>query len=68
MTAKTEQRTYRQIRAELDEAMAWFESETIDVDEAIAKYKHAMALTKELEVYLKDAENSLIKLNVGPKA
>ncbi len=62
MTKTKNEKTYAQLKSELDDALAWFESETIDVDEAIEKYKHALSLTKELEVYLKEAENTLKKL------
>lgn len=62
MSTKKEVRTYRQIKSELDAVLLWFESEDIDVDEAIEKYKHARKLTKELETYLKNAENSITKL------
>lgn len=62
MTTKKQLRTYRQIKAELDEVLLWFESDDIDIDEAIKKYEVAMKLTKELEEYLKDAENSIKKL------
>ncbi len=55
-------KTYADLRTELDELLMWFEGEDIDVDEAIAKYEHAIKLTKQLETYLKQAENKVLKL------
>lgn len=55
-------KTYAQIRQELDQVLAWFEQDGLDVDQAIKQYDKAMALTKELEQYLKSAENKVKKL------
>ncbi len=61
MTMK-EAKNYKTLKAELDEALLWFEGDDLDVDKAIAQYEHALKLTKELEEYLKKAENSIKKL------
>jgi exodeoxyribonuclease VII small subunit len=58
-----ESKTYSQLRRELDELLAWFEQDGLDVDEAIKKYDQAIVLTKELEQYLKTAENKIKKLD-----
>lgn len=63
MSAKKEKRSYRQIKAELDIALLWFDSDTLDVDEAIDKYKQAIVLTNELETYLKEAKNIITQLS-----
>lgn len=63
MTAKSKNRTYNQIKTELDQALLWFESDNLDVDEAIENYKKAILLTNELEAYLKNAENTVIRLS-----
>jgi exodeoxyribonuclease VII small subunit len=55
-------KTYAQLRQELNECLMWFEQDGLDVDEAITKYDQAIALTKELEQYLKTAENKIKKL------
>lgn len=57
-----EQRTYQQMRAELDALMTWFEQDNIDVDTAVTKYEQAIKLAKEIEVYLRNAENKINKL------
>jgi len=67
MTAKPKIRTYNLIRTELDQALSWFESDNLDVDEAIEKYKKAIELTRELEIYLKNAENTITKLSSSLK-
>ena len=59
-----DEKNYKTLKAELDEALSWFETDNLDVDEAIARYEHALKLTKELEVYLKKAENTIKKLEV----
>ena len=59
-----DEKNYKTLKAELDEALLWFETDNLDVDEAIARYEHALKLTKELEAYLKKAENTIKKLEV----
>lgn len=54
---------YQQLRSELDELLAWFESDQLDLDQAVKKYERAMVLIAELEAYLKNAENQVTKLN-----
>jgi exodeoxyribonuclease VII small subunit len=47
---------YRAKKAELDVILAWFESENISIDEALAKYEQANKLIVELEAYLNDTK------------
>jgi exonuclease VII small subunit len=67
MTAKSKNRNYNEIKTELDQALAWFDSDALDVDEAIEKYKKAIALTDELELYLKNAQNTITRLSSTEK-
>lgn len=62
MSSKNTTKTYSELRKELDDALAWFESEEMEVDEVIDRYKKAVLLTKELEEFLIESENSLKKL------
>ena len=62
MSSRKTTKTYSELRKELDDALAWFESEEMEVDEVIDRYKKAVLLTKELEEYLIESENSLKKL------
>lgn len=47
---------YQKARAELDELLAWFESDKVSIDEAISKYERAEALITEIEKYLNDTK------------
>lgn len=55
-------KTYQQLSEELAQIMAWFESEQVDLDEALGKYQQAMDLIKQMEDYLKTAENKVKKI------
>lgn len=57
-------KSYTQLRRELDEALAWFEQDDIDIDEAILQYKKASNLAKQLEAYLLHAENKIKKITI----
>lgn len=54
--------TTAQLQKELEELLLWFESEKVDLDEAVSKYKRGTELIKELETRLQQAENTIIKL------
>ena len=47
------------LQSELDELLMWFESDSIDIDEAVAKYAHGIALIDELRTRLAEAENTI---------
>ena len=53
---------YKSLNAELDEVLSKLQSEDLDVDEAVKLYERGMAITKELEMYLKQAENKVSKI------
>jgi exodeoxyribonuclease VII small subunit len=55
-------KTYRQMSDELAKLVEWFESEDINLDEAVGKYEQAMLLLDEMEKYLKTAENKVKKI------
>jgi exodeoxyribonuclease VII small subunit len=56
---------YIDIQAELTDILQWFEKDNLDIDEAIAKYEEAIKLTKQLESYLKQAENKVKKIQAS---
>lgn len=59
-----EQKTYSQLRTELDELINILESgEPTDVDELLKTYQKATGLIKELEKRLTQAKNKLTKIN-----
>lgn len=55
-------KSYKELNEELAEIMAWFESEQVDLDQAVAKYEQANKLLAEMESYLKTAENKIKKI------
>lgn len=61
-------KNYQELEAELRDIIAWFESDSFDVDQAITKYKRGLELLEELEAYLKTAENTVRQLQADFKA
>jgi exodeoxyribonuclease VII small subunit len=47
---------YQAKKAELDAILVWFESGSVSLDEALAKYERANKLIEELEAYLTDTK------------
>jgi len=64
MAAKA--KTYAQLAGELQAIIDWFESDDVDLDEAVQKYQAANKLVEELEKYLKTAENHIKKVAKKP--
>lgn len=62
-TSKKVIKTFAERREELNKALAWFEGDDLDIDEAITRYKKAITLVEELEEYLENAENEIKKLS-----
>ncbi len=55
-------KTTSELQAELDQVLLWFESERVDIDEAVKKYEQGLALVKEIQQRLKTAENKIKKI------
>lgn len=53
---------YKALNRELDELLAKLQDDELDVDEAVALYERGIAITSELEEYLKNAENTVAKI------
>lgn len=53
---------YRALSAELDEILNRLQDGEVNIDEAVPAYERGMQLVKELESYLKTAENQVIEL------
>ena len=53
---------YKSLNTELDDILLRLQSEDIDIDEAVKLYERGIAITKELEAYLKTAENKVTKI------
>lgn len=56
------EKTYTELKDELDNLLDWFESSDVDVDEALVKYDQAAKLISELEKKLSEAELIVKKL------
>jgi exodeoxyribonuclease VII small subunit len=63
-----EKMDYRKLSAELDDVIAKLQSADLDVDEAVRAYERGMAIAKELEHYLKEAENKVTKIKADWEA
>ncbi len=50
------------MQAELNDLVEWFESDEVNLDEAIDKYEQAARLIKEMEAYLVTVKNKVDKI------
>lgn len=64
----TKEVNYTQLSSELDELLAKLQSDDVDVDEALKLYERGIAITKQLEAYLKSAENKVTKIKASLEA
>jgi len=55
-------KTYQQMADELNGLIDWFESDQVSLDQAVDKYEQAMSLLKDMEDFLKSAENQVSKI------
>jgi exodeoxyribonuclease VII small subunit len=55
-------KTYQQMAQDLAGLIEWFESDQVNLDEAVVKYEQAMLLLEKMEAYLKTAENKVNKI------
>lgn len=55
---------YKALNQELDDILVRLQAEDLDVDEAVKLYERGIAITKELEAYLRQAENTVAKIKV----
>ena len=56
-------KTTNELQTELDELLLWFESDQVDIDEAVKKYEQGLRLVAEIQDRLKTAENIIKKMN-----
>jgi exodeoxyribonuclease VII small subunit len=62
--AKSQTKPYQQLSDELNRLIEWFESDAVNLDEAVDKYERAMELIKRMEDHLKLVENKVKKNSV----
>lgn len=55
--------TFKEKLAQLEELLAWFESDEVTLELAVEKYEQALNLSKELEHELKEAKNKIEVIN-----
>lgn len=60
-TSKTP-KTYQQMADQLNGLIEWFESDSVNLDEAVSQYEQAMELLAQMEDFLKTAENKVKKI------
>jgi len=58
----TKKTDYRTLSEELDGILSRLQSGELNIDEAMPAYERGMKLVKELEAYLKNAENRITEL------
>ena len=57
-------KSYQQMADELNQLVSWFESDEVNLDEAVAKYQQALELLEQMETYLRSAQNKVKKIAV----
>lgn len=60
--AQPKLKDYRSLRRELDEVVAKLQGDDIDIEDAIKLHARGQELIKQLEDYIKQAENSIKKI------
>lgn len=53
---------YQELAAELDDILLELQQENLDVDQAVKQYERGLELVRQLETYLKTAENKVKEL------
>ena len=53
---------YQMLQQELDDIVDKLQREDTDVDDALKQYERGLIIIKELETYLKNAENTVTEL------
>jgi len=56
------QTDYKKLNSELEAILLELQSGDLDIDEAVKKYQRGSEIVKELQDYLKDAENRVKKV------
>ena len=56
---------YQELSKELDTILAQLQTDDFDIDEALKLYERGITISKQLETYLKDAENTVTKLKAS---
>jgi exodeoxyribonuclease VII small subunit len=54
--------SYRELNMELESILQQLQREDLDIDEALKAYERGLQLIKQLEGYLKTAQNKVVEL------
>jgi exodeoxyribonuclease VII small subunit len=68
MAEPSEKLNYRDLKDELDQVMQQLQDSELDVDQALVLYQRGQEIIKQLDAYLKTAENTIKKLKSNFKA
>ena len=55
-------KSYSELKSALEDVLAWFEQDEVDVDKAIEKHAEAEKLIAELQAYLDATEQKVKKI------
>lgn len=55
-------KTTAELQKELDELLLWFESDQVELDEAVKKYERGAKVIELLQERIKTAENTIKKI------
>ena len=58
---------YKKLSAELEEILDQMQGGELDIDEAIKHYARGQKIVKDLQAYLKTAENKISKVTIKTK-
>lgn len=61
----TKEINYQELSKELDTILAQLQTDDFDIDEALKLYERGISISKQLESYLKEAENTVTKLKAS---
>jgi exodeoxyribonuclease VII small subunit len=61
----TKEINYQELSAELDTILSQLQADDFDIDEAIKLYERGIEISKQLEAYLKTAQNKVTKLKAS---
>lgn len=62
MAATKDNMDYRELSNELNDILESLQTSELDIDKAISDYERGMVIVKELDRYLKSAENKINKI------
>lgn len=60
--SKSAKLSYEQLKAELDGILAELQQGDLDIDQALKHYERGLELVRQLEAYLKTADNKVRQL------